>query len=52
MQNLKVTITNVRHLLMLLELINKHIDLSLEEWNFKIILEKQLLKLLENQRVY
>jgi len=51
MQNLKTIITNVRHVLMLLELINEHRDLSLEEWNFKIILEKQLLKLLENQRV-
>jgi hypothetical protein len=37
---------------MLLELINEHRDLSLEEWNFKIVLEKHLLKLLENQRVY
>ena len=52
MQNLKTIISNTRQVLNLLELINEHKDLSIEEWNFKTILEKHLLKLLESQRVY
>ena len=52
MQNLKTIINNTRYVINLLEVINEHRDLSLDEWNFKIILEKHLLKLLENQRIY
>jgi len=38
--------------LLLLEIIAKHRDLSLSEWNFHKILEKHLLELLDKQRTY
>jgi hypothetical protein len=51
-RNLKKTVTNVREVLLLLEVMSETRDLSLEEWNFKKILEDHLLNLLENQRIY
>lgn len=52
MQNLKTVIANVRIIILFLEVIADHRDLSLAEWNFHKILEKHLLDLLEKQRIY
>jgi hypothetical protein len=35
-----------------LDLIEEFRDLSLEEWNFRVILKKELLSLVEQQKTY
>jgi len=52
MTNLKTVIANVRLILLFLETINDHRDLSLAEWNFHRILQAHLLNLLEKQKIY
>jgi len=52
MQSLKTVISNVRSIILFLEIIAEFRDLSLSEWNFHKILEKHLLELLEKQRIY
>jgi len=52
MTNLKTLISNVRLVILFLEVLEDYIDLSLAEWNFRKILENHLLNLLEKQNVY
>lgn len=52
MSNLKTVISNVRIIILFLEVLADHRDLSLPEWNFKKLLENHLLELLERQRIY
>ncbi|XP_066391692.1 uncharacterized protein [Miscanthus floridulus] len=52
MTNLKTLISNVRIVILFLEVLEDYIDLSLAEWNFRKILENHLLNLLEKQNVY
>jgi hypothetical protein len=49
--NLKVTIQNNKMLFLLLDLIEEHRDLSLEEWNPRNIIQSHLENLLEQERV-
>jgi hypothetical protein len=50
--SLKNTITNIKLVTQFLDLIEEFRDLSLEEWNFRVILKKELLSLLEQQKTY
>jgi len=50
--NLKVTIRNISLIIQLLETMEEQRDLSLEEWNFRMILKEKRLALLEQQRIY
>lgn len=52
MQTLKVTIANVRIIMLFLEVLSDYRDLSLAEWNFHKLLQAHLLDLLEKQRIY
>jgi len=52
MTNLKTLISNVRLVILFLEVLEDYIDLSLAEWHFRKILENHLLNLLEKQNVY
>ena len=52
MTKLKTLISNVRLVILFLEVLEDYIDLSLAEWNFRKILENHLLNLLEKQNVY
>jgi len=52
MRNLKKVIANVRTTTLFLKVLANYRDLSLAKWNFKKILEKHLLGLLERQRIY
>lgn len=52
LSSLKSCIENVTLTLQLLETLEEHRDLSLEEWNFRSILREKLLSLLEQQRIY
>lgn len=50
--SLKTLITNIRLVIFFLEVLAEYRDLSLEEWNFKEILDRHLLKILEKQKIY
>jgi hypothetical protein len=50
--NLAKIIQNNKMVLHLLDTIEEHRDLSLEEWNFKQLVQENLIGLLEQQRVY
>lgn len=52
MVNLRTLIANVRMLILFLENLAEHRDLGIHEWNFKKMLERHLLALLEKQRLY
>ena len=52
MTNLKTTIANTKLILLFIEVINDHRDLSLAEWNFHRILQAHLMRLLEIQMIY
>jgi hypothetical protein len=52
LSNLKITIGNILAILQLIDSLEEYRDLSLEEWNFRIILREKLLALLEQQRIY
>lgn len=45
-------ITNVRLIILLLEVLEDFRDLSLPKWNFKGLLDSHLLNLLEKQKMY
>lgn len=49
---LKVVINNISLTIQLLDLMEEFRDLSLDEWNFRLILRDKLLSLLEQQRIY
>lgn len=50
--NLKTLIANVRGIIFFLEILTDYRDLGLFEWNFKKMLQKHLLTLLDKQRQY
>lgn len=50
--SLSANIENVKLILSLMELLEKHSDLTLEEWNFKDLLSDKLVSLLHQQKVY
>jgi hypothetical protein len=52
MVTLKTQITNVRSVILFLEILSDHRDLSLQEWNFQNLLQDHLLQLLQKQKVY
>ena len=52
LSSLKGNIENVKLVLWLIQLVEFHRDLTIEEWNFKHILEDKLLSLLRQQRIY
>jgi hypothetical protein len=52
LSNLKQNITNVKLVLSLLTFIEEFRDLSIQEWNFKILLEQKLQSLLKQQKAY
>jgi hypothetical protein len=52
LSNLKQNITNVKRILDFLNLLEDFRDLSLVEWNFRIILEDKLISLLQQQKTY
>lgn len=50
--SLTANITNVKAVLSLMEILEEHRDLTVEEWNFKDLLSEKLLSLLHQQKVY
>jgi hypothetical protein len=50
--NLNTTISNNRVTLSFLDMIEESRDLTLEEWNFRKIIQYHLERLLEQQRIY
>jgi hypothetical protein len=50
--NLATTIKNNKMMLSFLDTIEEHMDLSLEEWNFRKMVQDNLNGLLEQQRIY
>jgi hypothetical protein len=50
--NLASTIANSKELILLVDILEKFHDLSLEEWNFRIILKQHLVSLLHQQNAY
>lgn len=50
--SLKTQITNIRLVIFFLEVLAEYRDLSLEEWNFKEILDRHLMRILEKQKLY
>jgi hypothetical protein len=49
---LKTTISNVKLILSFLVLLEEFRDLSIPEWNFKLLLEDKLQSLLRQQKAY
>ena len=49
---MKTNITNVKLCIQLLEILEEFIDLSLHEWNFRVILIDKLVVLLKHQNTY
>ena len=52
LSNLKANIANVKLVLSFLGLLEEFRDLSLQEWNFRHILEQRLVSLLKQQKIY
>ena len=52
MVNLKSMISNIKLIILFLDLIEESRDLSLQEWNFRTIIRNKLLMLLEQQKTY
>jgi hypothetical protein len=52
LSNLSTTISNNKVVLCFLDMLEKSHDLTLEEWNFRRIIQEHLANLLEQQRVY
>jgi hypothetical protein len=50
--NLKKTISNNSLTLQFLDSLEEYRDLSIEEWNFRVVVRENLLALLEQQRIY
>jgi hypothetical protein len=49
---LRESIPNTKSVLQFLEIIGEFMDLSIEEWNFRDLVNAHLLQLLEQQRIY
>lgn len=52
LSNLKSTIANVKVVLNFLQVIEEYRDLTVPEWNFRVILESKLQNLLKQQKIY
>jgi hypothetical protein len=52
LSNLKQNITNIKLILDFINLLEDFRDLSLVEWNFRVILEEKLVSLLQQQKTY
>jgi len=52
LSSLKANIANVKLVLSFLGLLEEFRDLSLQEWNFRHILEQRLISLLKQQKIY
>ena len=52
MSSLKSVIASTKFLIQFLDILEECRDLSLPEWNFRIILRNKLLALLEQQKTY
>jgi len=52
LSNLKRNLENVKLILDFVNLLEDFMDLSLVEWNFRIILENKLISLLQQQKTY
>jgi hypothetical protein len=52
LSNLKQNISNVKLVLDFINLLEDFRDLSLAEWNFRVILEEKLISLLQQQKTY
>jgi hypothetical protein len=52
LSNLAATITSNKLILQFLDILEEFRDLSLEEWNFRALVQENLKNLLENQRIY
>jgi hypothetical protein len=50
--NLSKTIQNCKDFILLLDNLEEHRDLSLEEWNFRLTVSQQLQSLLNQQKIY
>jgi hypothetical protein len=50
--SLSTNIENVKSVLSLMEILEEHRDLTVEEWNFKNLLRKKLTSLLHQQKIY
>jgi hypothetical protein len=50
--NLKQNILNAELILSLLTFMEEYRDLTLVEWNFKLLLENKLVSLLQQQKIY
>ena len=50
--SLSATISNVKLVFSFMEILEEHRDLSLEEWNFKDILNERLVALVHQQKIY
>ena len=50
--SLKVNINNVKLILSFMNMLEEFRDLSLPEWNFRALLEEQLIQLFKQQRIY
>lgn len=49
---LKINIANVKPILLLMEFLEECRDVSVQEWNFKVVLMEKLCALLKQQRIY
>ena len=50
--SIMANIANVKAVLSVMEILEEHRDLTVEEWNFKDLLSEKLLSLLHQQKVY
>lgn len=50
--SLKTTISNIKLVIQLLEVLGDYRDLTLQEWNFKSLLHERILVLLQQQKTY
>lgn len=52
LSRLQQTITNVKMVLSFLNFLEEYRDLSLIEWNFRVLVEEKLISLLQQQKIY
>ena len=50
--NLPATIQNTKDIIVLLDILDESRDLTLQEWNFRSILQEHLQTLLHEQKIY
>jgi hypothetical protein len=52
LSNLKANIANVKSVLILLGILEKYKDLTVHEWNFRVVLQDKYSSLLHQQQIY